>query len=405
MGKKSKNLIDFLYILIKWRKLIIINFLIVSILAAGVSLIMPHVYEAHTKILPPSENAAGLGLSSLLSNIPMGGLGMGAMSGELFQFISILNSRTIMESAAEKFNLVERYKQENMEETVRILRENVSEDINDDGTLSVSCKVRTKWIPGQENIREAQLISMEMTNFFIQKMDSINKHLKIKSAKSYRIKKKKRYQENVNELRKAENELKQFQETHGTIALEQQTQATIAAAAEIKSQIIAKQIELDALGQNIGPSNLQLQKIKNQVQSLQNTLDDFYSKQDQLFISLGDAPDLQIKYGRLMREMMLQQKIMEFLLPQYEQAKLQEAKDTPTVQVLDEAVRPIKRSKPKRSLFVIFWAFLSVLLSVFLVLTIEYVDNQKHDAPENHKKLVEMTNMLKNDLRSSKNRR
>ena len=69
-----------------------------------------------------------------------------------------------------------------------------------------------------------------------------------------------------------------------------------------------------------------------------------------LFIPLNEAPDLGLNYIRHYREVSLQQKILEFLLPQYEQAKIQEAKDTPTVQVLDKAVTPVKRKKPKRRL-------------------------------------------------------
>lgn len=399
MENKTNNLIDFLYVLVKWRKLIIINFIIVSFLAAGISLMLPHVYKANTTVLPSSEDTGTLGLSSLLSSVPMSGLGFGSVSGELYQFLSILNSRTIMELAVQKFNLVQRYKQENMEEAVKILRENVNENVNDDGTLTLSCNAATKWIPDETEIEEARLCAKNMANFFIVKMDSINKSLKTQSAKNNRIFIEKRYQQNISDLREAENKLKEFQEKHGTIALEQQTQATIGAAAEIKSKMIAKQIELNALKHSTGPSNLQIQTIENQIQTLKSKIEDFYTKQDNLFISLGEAPTLQVKYGRLMRNVMLQQKIMEFLLPQYEQAKIQEAKDTPTVQVLDDAVKPIKRTKPKRSFFVIFWAFLSVFITIFVILLIEYIDKLKVTNQDKYEKILRMKTSLRNDFK------
>ncbi|MDZ7725175.1 MAG: Wzz/FepE/Etk N-terminal domain-containing protein [candidate division KSB1 bacterium] len=399
MSKKEKKIIDLIYIMMKWRKLIIINLLIVAILAAGISLILPHVYKANTTILPPQSDAAPLGLSSLLSNMPMAGLGLGSVSSEIYQFISILNSRTIMESVIEKYNLVERYKVENIEEAIEILRENVSENINDDGTLSVACMVKTNWIPKKGNIVEAQTIARDMTNLFVQKLDSINKNLKIESAKSNRIFIENRYMQNINELHKAEEQLKAFQNKHKTVAFEQQTHATIAAAAEIKSQIILKEIELNALLKNAGPSNLRVKSVQNQISALKDKLDDFFTDQDELFVSLGKAPELQIQYARLMRDVMLQQKIMEFILPQYEQAKIQEAKDTPTLQVLDKAVKPIKRSKPHRSIFVIFWSIISIIISIILILTIEYINDQKNESSGEYEKLVEMAKMLKKDFR------
>ena len=397
--EKKNNLIDFFYLVIKWRKTIFINFIVVSILAAGVSLIMPHVYKAHTTILQPSEESAGLGLSSLLSSMPVSGLGFGSVSGELYQFMSILNSRTIMESVVEKYNLIERYKQENMEETVKLLRQNVSQSVNDDGTLTLSCAAQTKWLPNKKAISDAQVMAKDMANFFIEKMDSINRYLQTESAQNNRIFIENRYLQNKQDLKEAEEKLKSFQEQHQTIAIEQQTQATIAAAAEIKSQLIAKQIELRILEQNVGSSNVKVQKIENEIQTLEGRIEDFYWEQDKLFISLDDVPDLTVQYGRLMREVMLQQKIMEFLLPQYEQAKIQEAKDTPTVQVLDEAVKPVKRSKPKRSFFVIFWAFTSVFATLFFILVVEYFEKLKKDDQERYAKVMFMKNSLKKDLR------
>ena len=83
-----------------------------------------------------------------------------------------------------------------------------------------------------------------------------------------------------------------------------------------------------------------------------------------LFLRFEEVPEIGVGYARLYREVVLQEKIMEFLLPLYEQAKIQEAKDTPTVQVLDEAVIPIKKHRPKRAIMVVFFGMLSVIFSV-----------------------------------------
>ena len=117
-----------------------------------------------------------------------------------------------------------------------------------------------------------------------------------------------------------------------------------------------------------------------------------------LFFTLNDVPDLGLKYARLYREVMLQEKILEFLLPQYEQAKIQEAKDTPTVQVLDEAVIPVKRVKPKRAFFVLFCGALSLFVSICTILLIESFNNLQYKSPERYEKIVKMLNAIQQDF-------
>ena len=90
MSKQEFGFIDHIYILFKWRKYVIIQFFIVCILAAGLSLILPKVHRAHTTILPPMEESSPLGLSSIISKVPLAGLGLGlgAVSEEAYLFLA-----------------------------------------------------------------------------------------------------------------------------------------------------------------------------------------------------------------------------------------------------------------------------------------------------------------------------
>ena len=98
-----------------------------------------------------------------------------------------------------------------------------------------------------------------------------------------------------------------------------------------------------------------------------------------VFIPLKNLPDLGIEYVRLYRELQIQEKILEFIMPQYEQAKINEKKDTPTVQVLDPAVAPIKRSSPKRMFMVlgagIFVLFLFII-AAYIKVNAEYLGEE-----------------------------
>jgi hypothetical protein len=88
----------------------------------------------------------------------------------------------------------------------------------------------------------------------------------------------------------------------------------------------------------------------------------------ELFIPFREIPEVGINYLRIRRDYEIQNKLMEFLLPIYEQAKIEEQKEIPVVLVLDTAVPAQKKSSPKRSLIVFAAFFISLFFSVGYVL-------------------------------------
>ena len=81
----------------------------------------------------------------------------------------------------------------------------------------------------------------------------------------------------------------------------------------------------------------------------------------------SEVPDLGLKLGRLIRDVEVQNKLYAFLTQQYEEAKIKEAKDTPTVQVLDYAILPQLKYKPSRARVCIIGFVLSTILSMYYV--------------------------------------
>ena len=411
MESKKSNIINFFTVVARQRRLIIVNFLIVCSLTAVYSLLMPKTFTARATILAPQDESEFLGLSSLINNLPIGKLGLGMVSEETYMFTAILNSRTVMEAIAKKFNLQELYKTKNLEETVKELREQVSVEINEDLTISVAVSSATGFLASEEDENVIRKRAADMTNAFLEELDQVNKQLKTEKARNNRIFIEKRYQQNMDDLKKAEVALKDFQETHGLIALPEQTEASIKAAAELKAQATVKEIEVAVLSKYVSGSHVELVRAKNELRELNRKLDEMNTgtnegldvqngKSDaKLFVPFNQAPELGLQYVRLYREVTLEQKIMEFLLPQYELAKIQEAKDTPTVQVLDEAVMPIKRTKPKRTIMVLAAGLLSIFFSVVAILLQEYVRTLESTRSEDYQKLREIVQSVRGDIR------
>ena len=365
----SSNFLLFANVLLKRWKLLIFNFIIVAIIAIVVSLIIPKTYRATAALLPPQEQS-DLGLLSGLSNLPLGGLGLSGTDTESLRLIAILKSRTMLDDVIRKFNLIKFYDVENYGEARGNLSENIVIDTEDEGTILVSVDVQTKWLSSESEDESIKQMVTDMTNYFLVNLDVMNKSLKTEKARFQRVFIEERYKQNIVELKRSEDSLKSFQEDNQMIALTEQTVAAIEAAAEIKAQMIANEVKLEVLEVTLNPDHPDIKILQKEINSLGVKLNDMEAGTDEnnLFPGFSEVPSLSVELGRLSREVEIQNTLFTFLIQQYEEAKIQEAKDTPTVQVLDRAVVPDKKYKPKRAILVIFYSFLSIVITSLYII-------------------------------------
>jgi uncharacterized protein involved in exopolysaccharide biosynthesis len=73
----------------------------------------------------------------------------------------------------------------------------------------------------------------------------------------------------------------------------------------------------------------------------------------------------------------VQETLYGLLTQQYELARVQEAKDSPTVQVLDWAKAPQKKARPARALIVILSTLTAVFIAIFVVFFMEFLEKVK----------------------------
>ena len=92
-----------------------------------------------------------------------------------------------------------------------------------------------------------------------------------------------------------------------------------------------------------------------------------------MFVPFDQLPEIGKEYAKLYSSFLLQSKLQEFLLPQLEQAKLRLVPDSPSIEVIDKAVPPDYKSKPKRSIIVVVAIVLSFIITYLVVLFIEYL--------------------------------
>lgn len=354
------TLLDYLYTWLKWRRLIVYTVGITCLIAAGVSLILPKWYRATTTILPPKPEA-GMGIAASFGSLPLGVdlFGTGR-TVELNTYVAIIRSRRVLERVARTFQLQKVYKTQMMDDTIRALDKNVEIDITKEQTLTLS-------VLDRDPVRVA-----EITNFFIDELDRINKTLSTEQARNNRLFIERRLAQNRRDIQRAEEALKAYQEQHQTFGLSEESQSAILAGAELEARVMALEVQRDVFKRMLGTSHPFLTQMSTEIEA---------SKQ-----RLSDLPEVGLGLARLTRDVEIQSRLLKYLIPQYEQAQIQEARDTPTVQILDRAVPPQRKHSPKRLFIVLGAGVASLFFSLFLTLNLESVRQAREQgSPRAHR--------------------
>ncbi|MBN1559096.1 hypothetical protein JW998_02520 [candidate division KSB1 bacterium] len=389
MSDKRISILDYIYKAAQYKWKILVNFFLVCALAVGISLAVPKTYLASATVLPASDEIQNMGISALLSDIPaMGGLGglMAGLGSEGTTLVAILNSRSLKDSLIQKFDLMKLYKTKTMVETRKALEQYIGFELTEEGTIKVFAKAKTKYFSFGNKDDEAKNRCYAMAVYMLERLDRMNQELRTESAKNQRVFIEKRYMQNKDDLNEIENEFSRFQKRTGVIALEEQTKATIEVIAQVKALVVAKEVEIAQYKQIMSPEHSTIITAQKELAGLEKKYDELLrrSTSDEtpdVFLSMSNLPQVGVEYLRLYRDLMIQETIQEFLVPMYEQAKIQEAKDTPSLQVLDKVIVPDKKFKPKRAFIVLFAGFASLVLSlIYIYLKVNLEDLREHDS-------------------------
>lgn len=163
-----------------------------------------------------------------------------------------------------------------------------------------------------------------------------------------------------------------FQKKYGIFAVPEQLEASVKAAAQIEVQLVQQELMVDLLKQQYGENspryiemNRQLDKLKFKVNELKRASKLSYSSN--VLFPFSEIPGLTLNYYRIFREIEIQTKVMEFVLPMYEQAKVEEQKSIPSLIVVDKAIPPLLKYSPKKAFIIFVYFFLGLFIHLPLV--------------------------------------
>jgi tyrosine-protein kinase Etk/Wzc len=181
------------------------------------------------------------------------------------------------------------------------------------------------------------------------------------------------------ELVVVEDSLRNFQQEHGIASVEAQVAGTVTSAVALEGKIAEARAIVDVYQKLYLPGHPDLQRAKL-------TLDGLLEEQKKLFsatndkglmLSFGAAPEIGLVVSRLMRQVKSLEIVKEILMQQYEQAKMQEFKEIPSLRIVDRGKVAINKYKPKRLILIAIAALSSLFLSLLFVYVTEYLRREK----------------------------
>lgn len=356
-AEEDISLLDLFIVVARYRRRILLTVLATTLAGALLAFILPVRYTATTSILPPQQGAsAGSALLAQLSalnplaSVASGGLGL-KNPGDLQ--VALLKSRTVEDAMVVRFHLMELFHKQRMSDARDKL-----EKIIDIGTSTKDPLIRVSATdPDPQR-------ATDLANGYVEEFKRLSDTLAVTEASQRRVFFEDQLRQAKDNLANAEEELKITEQKTGLIQLDSQARAAIESVASLRAQVSAKEVQISSLRLFATGDNPQLSAAEQELATLQTELAKIGSS------ATGSTPQILggglqqqgLEYVRKLRDVKYYETIFELLARQLEVAKVDEARQGATIQVVDKALKPDRHSFPKRTYivlgsFVVGWVF------------------------------------------------
>jgi capsule polysaccharide export protein KpsE/RkpR len=326
-----------------------------------IAFLIPARYDSTARLMPPdAQSGSGIAAAAAALTAGASGGGLSSLAGEYLGlkstsdvFVGILGSRTVQDKLIEQFDLKKVYWCRRMEDARKELA----------ARTGVSIDRKSQIITITVSDRSPQRAAA-MGEAYIAQLNRLVSELSTSSARRERIFLEGRLQTVGQDLEIAEKEFSQFASKNTAIDIKEQGKAMVDAAATLQGDLIAAQSQFEGLRQIYSDNNVRVRTVKARIEELQRQLEKIRGKgegaslsgqpNDSLYPSIRKLPLLGVEFADLYRRTRVQEVVFETLTKEYEMAKVQEAKEIPTVRVLDVPDIPDKKSFPSRPFIILF---------------------------------------------------
>jgi uncharacterized protein involved in exopolysaccharide biosynthesis len=372
--ERELDLLEYGAIIWRQRWVILAVFLVAVTTTTVITLRLPKIYVATATVLTPKDG----GGSGLLANPAVAGL-LTQVAGISFPsltpnrdlVVAVIKSRAVAQGVVKKFQLQQRYRSPTLLDAIDTLQGATNPLVTREGLILLTV---------EDTDPQA---AAEIANFYVEELDRVISRFGNSDAARQRTFVGEQVARAKKDLDGAENQLRRFQERNRAIVLQEQTGRVIAAAAQLKGEIMAADVQLQVMRNFATDANPEVVSVRRRIEEMRRQLAQIEygdgsaagsrrGGQTEMTIPFARVPELGLELARLTREVKVQETLVTLLSQQYEQARITEARETPSVQVLDAAVPALRPSKPSLRFNLVIAGTTSLFVGFFLAFIVDY---------------------------------
>lgn len=368
------GLVDLAIILAKRKWLLVGMPLFIGMVTAVVSFLMPEIYTATTKILPPQQ--AQTSTAAILGQL--GGFAGGAAASLGLRnpadlYVGMLRSRTLADQLIEKFKLREVYRVQRQVDARNALEGSTRVSAGKEGFVTIE-------FDDSDPERAAAI-----ANAYVDELTRLTGTFAVTEASQRRLFFERQLAQAKEDLLKAEMAAGSSIQSSGVSMVDAQGRSVIEVASQLRARVSAKEVELAAMKGFASDQNPDLLRVQQELSALRGQLARMEGGAERAESARRGVKESSLKTVSLLRNVKYHEFLFELLAKQYEAARMDEAKEAPLIQILDRAVTPEQRTRPKRRLMVTIAVLAGLVLTVGLIFVLEIVERARTDDKRQNK--------------------
>lgn len=361
------SLLDLVIVLAKYKKLVLGLPFVIAILASGISLLLPNIYTGTTRILSPQGQSSSSGLLAQLGGLAGLAGGVAGIKSPNDLYIGMLKSRTVADNLIDRFDLM-KSSEAKYPSQVRDALAGVTKIVaGKDGIITIE-------VDDKDPKRAA-----ELANAYTEELFKLTQVLAVTEASQRRLFFERQLEQARDNLTQAEAAARQAMAKGGLVEVERQARALVETTARLRGQITVKEVQIGAMRSFAADSNPDLKLAQKELESLNHELGRIEGTFGSKSVNGRESSTSGIDSLGMLRNVKYRETVYELLTKQFELAKIDEAKDSAVVQVMDKAIEPDRKSKPKRSQIVLLSAFAALFIGILWAFVREGIARAKAD--------------------------
>jgi len=375
------------FVVVLWRRrLMIAAITLIAVFGAGIwAATTPKIYESTATLVAPKESS-GSGMfgglvvaSGLLQQVP-GLLSMPSLTSNRDLLVSVLKSRTMAQLVLERFGLQARYRERYQEDALKALQRNTAVSVTREGVIALKVEDTDPQV------------AAAMANFYVERLDHLVGQYGLGEASRQRIFFTEQLARAKAQLDASEEALRGFQERNRAVVLQEQTRGAIEAAARLRGEIIATEVQVQVMRNFATEANPEVVALRRRIEEMNRQLAQLQyggssaaapnRERRDFAVPFAKVPELGLELVRLTRDVKVQETLVTLLIQQVEQVRIAEAKDFPVAQVLDRAVAAERHSRPRMGVTLAVAAITGVIGGALAAFVLEYAQILLRNTPQ-----------------------